>query len=169
MQIHAAQLMQSPIGTTRDYEVSETVHITVDDADHLVQGHVKLTRTQRSILAKSALNTEVELFCSRCLSKFNSPLAVNFEEEFMPTVDIINGLPLPLPGEESSFTIDDHHVIDLTEAICQYALLAAPMKPLCRNDCDGLCQKCGHNLNKGPCACPAQEIDPRWSELIKLL
>ena len=63
----------------------------------------------------------------------------------------------------------DHHVIDLTEAICQYALLAAPMKPLCHNDCAGLCQKCGHNLNKGPCACPTQEIDSRWSELTNLL
>jgi len=42
------------------------------------------------------------------------------------------------------------------------------MKPLCREDCAGLCSRCGYNLNQGPCNCLAQEIDPRWSEVSKI-
>ena len=169
MEMNVSQLLQGPIGATRKYQVSETVHIPVDDNDHLVQGEIRLLRTQRSVLVKATLHTEVELTCSRCLSLFSSPTTVNFEEEYMPTVDVASGVPLTSSEEPGSFTIDDHHIIDLTEAIRQYALLAVPMKPLCRKDCAGLCQNCGHNLNEGPCGCPAPEVDPRWAELIELL
>jgi uncharacterized protein len=75
---------------------------------------------------------------------------------------------LPSPEEPSAFTIDEHHILDLTEGIRQYALMAIPMKPLCNKDCAGLCQKCGQNLNQGKCNCPAEEIDPRWSKLAGL-
>jgi uncharacterized protein len=57
----------------------------------------------------------------------------------------------------------------LNEAIRQYALLARPVKPLCWEDCAGICQTCGQNLNQEPCSCPAPEIDPRWSKLTELL
>ena len=126
-------------------------------------------RTDRGILAKGTLHTEIEATCSRCLSSFSCPLALNIEEEYFPTVDVVSGARLAVPDEPGCFTIDEHHTLDLTEAICQYAILAIPMKPLCREDCAGLCPSCGHNLNHGPCDCPPQEMDPRWSELSKLL
>jgi len=169
MQINVSQLLQEPIGSKRDYEVNEVVDSTGDGKDGQVQGKCNLLRTQRSILAKCVLNTEVELTCSRCLSLFRYPLKLDFEEEYLPTVDVVSGTPLSLSEEAGVFTIDEHHVIDLTEAIRQYTLLAVPMKPLCREECAGLCQNCGHNLNHGPCDCPVQDIDPRWSKLTKLL
>ena len=169
MQINVAQLLQDPVGTTRDYKVSEVVDITGDGNGRLVQGEVKLLRTPRSILVKSRLRTETELTCSRCLGPFSALLALKIEEGYLPTVDVVSGAPLPPPEEASSFTIDEHHVIDLTEAIRQYVLLAIPIKSLCREDCAGLCHNCGHNLNRGSCGCPAQEIDPRWAELVKLI
>ena len=169
MQINVSQLLQASVGTTRDYDMSEIVDVAGDGNGRLVQGEIRLLRTHRSILVKGALRTETELTCGRCLSLFRCPLALNVEEEYIPTVDVVSGAPLPPPEEPSSFTIDEHHVLDLTEAIRQYALLAIPMKPLCRKDCAGLCQNCGQNLNQEPCDCPVQETDPRWSELIKLL
>ena len=169
MQLSVSQLLQAPVGTTRDYQVNEIVDFTGDGNGRLVQGEIKLLRTHRSILVKGALRIEVELTCSRCLSLFNSPVSLNIEEEYTPTVDVVSGAPLPPSEEPGSFTIDGHHILDSTEAIRQYTLLAIPIKPLCRKDCAGLCQNCGHNLNRGPCDCPAQEIDPRWSELMKLL
>jgi uncharacterized protein len=169
MQINVSQLLQEPIGSTRDYKVSEVVDISGDGKGCLVQGEVRLMRTQRNLLAKCELNTEVELTCSRCLSLFRYPLTLNFEEEYVPTVDVTSGAPLPLPEEAGTFTIDEHHILDLTEAVRQYTLLVIPMKPLCDEDCAGLCQNCGHNLNRGRCDCPVQSTDPRWSELTKLL
>lgn len=168
MQINVSLLLQEPIGAMRDYQVNEATDIIGDGKQYTTRGECHLLRTQRSILVKCALNAEVELTCNRCLSQFRHPLKINFEEEFLPTVDVVSGVPLPLPEEASSFTVDEHHTIDLTEAIRQYALMAVPMKALCKKDCAGLCQKCGRNLNQGICDCPVQEIDPRWSELTKL-
>jgi uncharacterized protein len=170
MQINVSQLLQEPIGTTRECEINEAAEIIGDGKEYNVQGKCQLLRTQRSILVKCALKTEVELTCSRCLSRFLHPLKVKFEEEYLPTVDIHSGSPLlPLPEEVSTFTIDERHTIDLTEAVRQYSILALPMKALCDEDCAGLCPKCGQNLNQGKCDCPTEDIDPRWSELTKLL
>ncbi len=164
-QINVSQQLKASIGSTRDYEVDGIVDI--EGSNSTVQGEIRLTRTDRGILAKGILHTEIELTCSRCLSLFNCPLTLNIEEEYSPTTDIVTGIPLPLPDEPGSFTIDEHHILDLTEAIRQYAILAIPMKPLCQEDCAGLCPTCGANLNQAPCNCPPQPVDPRWSELSK--
>jgi uncharacterized protein len=169
MQINVSQLLKEPIGSTRNYKVSETIDVTGDGNGRKVQGEVRLLRTQRGILVKEEPQTEIELTCSRCLSLFNYPVTLNIEEEYVPSIDVVSGVPLPAPEEPGSFTIDEHHVIDLTEARRQYTLMAIPMKPLCREDCAGLCPDCGHNLNQGACGCSPRVADPRWSELSKLL
>lgn len=169
MQINVSQLLREPTGATRDYQIDDTIDISGDNQGRSVTGECRLLRTQRSILVRCSLSTTLNLSCSRCLNYFDHPLKLDFEEEYFPTVDVVTGAALPLPEEAGNFTIDAHHVLDLTEATRQYALLAIPMKPLCSNQCAGLCQRCGHNLNEGPCDCPKQEMDPRWSELTKLL
>jgi len=168
MQINVSQQLRSSIGSIRDYEVNEIIDVTDDGNSSLVQGKVSLMRTDRGILVKGVLDTEVELTCSRCLSLFHCPLALALEEEYFPTTDVVSGAPLPLPEEFGSFTIDERHELNLTEAIRQCALLAIPMKPLCREDCAGLCPHCGHNLNRGACNCLPLEADPRWSGLNRL-
>ena len=168
MQINVAQQLRAAIGSIRDYEVSEIIDVTGDGNSSLVKGKVSLMRTDRGILVKGRLDTEVELTCSRCLSLFNCPLTLDIEEEYFPTTDVVSGASLPLPDELGCFTIDEHHELDLVEAMRQCALLAIPMKPLCREGCAGLCPNCGHNLNQGACNCPPQGADPRWSELSKL-
>ncbi len=165
MRINVSQQLKASIGSTRDYEMDGIVDIAGNNSK--VQGEVRLIRT-RGILAKGTLHTDVEVTCSRCLSLFNCPLALNIEEEYFPITDVVSGASLPSPEEPSCFTIDEQHVIDLTEAIRQYALLAIPMKPLCRGDCAGLCPNCGRNLNRGPCDCSPQETEPHWAELSKL-
>ena len=168
MQINVAQLLKGPIGATQDYQVDGTVDVVGGGSDATVRGGVRLMHTQRGILVKGELRAEVELTCSRCLSLYNCPVRLSFEEEYIPIMDIVSGAPLAPPGEPGSFIVDEHNVIDLSEAIRQYALLAVPMKPLCREDCAGLCPRCGHNLNQGPCGCPQEVNDARWSELSKL-
>jgi len=166
MPINVSQLLKASIGSRRSYEVGETINIA--GGNSVVQGKVGLMRTDRSILVKGTLRTEVEVTCSRCLSLFSRPLTLNIEEEYFPIIDVVSGAPLSLPEEPGCFTIDEHHILDLTEAIRQYMLIAIPMKPLCREDCAGLCPSCGHNLNEGPCNCLPRRTESRLSELIKL-
>jgi uncharacterized protein len=165
MQINVAQLLRSPIGTVREHDIDLVMDITGEGDIRRLQGRVSLTRTDRGILVESVLNTEVELTCSRCLELFRYPLTLKITEEYFPTVDVVSGTPLAIPDELGSFTIDENHELDLTEAVHQYALLAVPMKPLCRQDCAGLCPVCGQNLNLGECQCLPQEADPRWAKL----
>jgi uncharacterized protein len=168
MEINVAQLLKEPIGSSRRYKVDETVDIDENKRDRRIGGEISLLRTQRGVLARGAMHTELELTCSRCLSLFAHQLKISFEEEYLQTVDVNSGLPFQASGEPGAFTIDEHHVIDLSEAIRQYALLSIPMKPLCRGDCAGLCPECGHNLNQGPCDCPVRTVDPRWSKLTNM-
>lgn len=167
MQINVSGLLKSALGSKLDYRVSDVVNISGSDCQ--VGGEVWLTRTDCGILVKARLDTEVKVTCSRCLGMFSFPVPVNFEEEYFPVIDVVSGSSLPLPDEPGCFTIDEHHILDLTEAVRQYALLAIPMKPLCRQDCAGLCPTCGRNLNQGCCDCPPQDLEPRWSKLSKLL
>jgi uncharacterized protein len=170
MEINVSQLLQEPIGALREYDIDDQADILGDGKEYPVRGQCQLLRTRRGILVNCSLKTQVMLSCGRCLTSFRHALEIKFEEEFLPTIDIASGIPLPQTEETAgAFMIDEHHILDLTEAARQYALMAIPMKPLCRADCAGLCQKCGKNLNRGRCECPAEEIDPRWSELTKLL
>lgn len=169
MEINVSQLLKEPIGSSRKYKIDEALDIAEDKRDSAVSGEISLLKTQRGILVRTGLHTELELTCSRCLSAFRYPLDISFEEEYIQTIDVKSGLPLEPPGEPlGSFTIDAHHIIDLREAVRQYALLLIPMKPLCREECAGLCRECGRNLNQGPCGCPVRTVDPRWSKLMNL-
>ena len=168
MQINVAGLMQDPIGSVRSHEIDEEVDFG-DGKVKRVTGKVQLLRTQRGILVQGDFETEVDLDCSRCLQPFSSAVRLKIEEEYLPTIDILTGERMPTPDEPGTFRIDDRHIIDLTEAVRQYALLAVPMKPLCNADCAGICPTCGKNLNRGACGCPTPEGDPRWAELRKLL
>ena len=169
MQINVSQLLKESIGSAREYQAGELIDITGDGSGTGVQGKVRLLRTHRGVLVKGELRAEVGLNCSRCLSPFHYPVTLKIEEEYLPTIDIASGVPLSSSEEPGSFIIDEHHVIDLTEAVRQYSLLAIPIKPLCREDCAGLCRRCGQNLNQGPCGCPPPAADHRWSEVSNLI
>jgi uncharacterized protein len=136
LSFNVAQLEKGLIGSTRDYQVDD--RLTVEGHEITVKGSVKLTRTNRSVLVAANLKTAMPLECCRCLNQYECPLEVRFEEEFFPTLDVSSGLPLDVEDAEESFAVDEHHVLDLTEAIRQYVILAQPMKPLCRTDCAGI-------------------------------
>jgi uncharacterized protein len=168
MEINVSQQMKASIGTEREYDLDDFIDILGVGVGTRVQGRVKLIRTNRGMLVKGAVQTKVPVECSRCLKVFDQPLTIELEEEFFPTIDVNNGSALEIPDDPSSFFIDDHHILDVRELIRQNALLTIPMKPLCKEDCAGLCSQCGKDLNTKQCKCNKQEIDPRWAKLVNL-
>ena len=133
--VNVAQLLKEPVGSTRSYDLIEMIE---DESEDLVQGSAQLIHTDRGILVRGLLRVEIELTCSRCLSRFSSTLDFAVEEEFLPTVDMSSGLALLPPEQAEEFTIDSKNILDLGELIRQYTLLNLPMKPLCRPDCSGI-------------------------------
>lgn len=161
--VNVAQLLKQEVGARRSYDLYE-----LSDGSERVRGRVDLLRSADGILVKAKFETEIETTCARCLDPAIVTVKASFEEEFLPTIDVTSGLPVRGGDMEGAFTIDHNHVLDLGEAIRQYALLAAPMKPLCKPDCAGLCPQCGQDLNQGRCGCVVKSIDPRWEKLARL-
>jgi len=168
MEFAAGQLLREPIGTTVRYDIREKRTLPGDETPTELAGDVTLMRTDKGILVSADVHCAVAARCGRCLSEINYPLALIFQEEYWPTADASTGEMLPPPEDPDAFLIDPHQILDLTEALRQYRVMAEPMQPLCRPNCLGLCPRCGYNLNQGPCACPRQEADARWAALTDL-
>lgn len=166
MQINVAQFLKSDQGSSRVIEIDD--YFEEENTQIPVHGDLKLTRINQQVLVQGKLILDVPLVCGRCLKTYTCTIPIDIEEEYYPTIDINTGAKLPPPEESGSFIIDEHHILDLTEAIRQYKVMALPMKPLCQEECAGICPICGKNLNEGPCDCPSNEVDTRWDELLKL-
>lgn len=170
MLFNVAQLMKSTVGTSFVANFQEDEPTLDPDLKIVspIEGHVRMRRTNQGLLVDGWVDLTLELACARCLKTFEQPMHVTFEEQFYPTIDVITGMPLPPFDEEDIFPIDDHHQLDLTEAVRQRTLLALPMVALCQENCQGLCAQCGKDLNLGPCTCQP-EVDSRLSVLAQLL
>jgi uncharacterized protein len=110
-------------------------------------------------------STELELPCSRCLEPFRLPVEAPFDQRFLPAsaLDAEGEREVQDEDVDISYYRDDQ--IDLNELLREQFYLALPMKPLCRDDCRGLCAQCGTNLNAGTCACVTDWEDPRLAPL----
>ncbi len=167
---NVAQLMKSPVGASMTADIDEE-NVQLDEDLKVVgpiTGHVRMRRVNQGLLVDGVVDLTLELTCTRCLKQFEQSMHIPFEELFYPTIDVMTGVALPPSEEEDAFPIDDHHLVNLTEAIRQRILLELPMVTLCKEDCAGLCSQCGHDLNSGPCDCKP-EVDERFSALSALL
>jgi uncharacterized protein len=55
------------------------------------------------------------------------------------------------------------------DSVCLEVIsLALPVKPLCREDCAGLCARCGSDLNPGACGCPEERPKSPFDVLVAL-
>lgn len=113
--------------------------------------------------------TELELACSRCLEPFRLAVDSSFDIRYLPASEMSTEEERELQDEdvETSYYRDDR--IDLNEVLREQFYLALPMKPLCVEDCRGLCSQCGTNLNSGACECAPVWEDPRLAPLKSLM
>jgi uncharacterized protein len=140
--------------------------------DRPFEGSAEIWNAGDRLLVKASVAGEATVECSRCLTPFSLPLEVAFEEEF------VEGEPSD-EADEQEFEVDEQRTvtyysgdeIDLSEPLRENVLLELPMKPLCREDCRGLCTTCGTNLNEGECQCTeaTHVVDPRLAALKDLL
>ncbi len=172
IQFNVSQLLKEPVGSKRVYAVEESDPISPSEAGSIqgAIGVVTFMRTDIGILVNADLDSHAFCSCSRCLGTFSQPLHIHLEEEFLPTSDINAGASMGTSQlDDEDFVIGKDHILNLTEAMRQYAIVALPMKPLCKEDCAGICSSCGMNLNDGLCQCGDAQRDIRWSPLLELL
>ena len=103
-----------------------------------------------------------ETVCDRCLI----PIHRSMELEFNKTVALEDTLE---NEDNDDYVIVRNRILDLDEALQEAVVLSFPTKHLCKDDCKGLCTKCGKDLNEGPCGCVTTESNPMWDEIRKKL
>jgi uncharacterized protein len=132
-----------------------------------IQVQMLLSRSGRIILVKSRVEARVKCTCARCLDPFALTLSSEIQVSLKPRPD-----PNLAPAEEMVLSREDlatdcyeGEEVDLSPLVQDQVLLTLPPKVICREDCRGLCQQCGKNLNRETCQCPREEIDPRLAPL----
>ena len=132
------------------YPVSEPV---------LAEGVVK--NTAGVLMMTGEVSTCIHGICDRC--------AANFDREVSFPIEVV--LVTEMANEENEdewvFPLEGDSA-DLDDIVRTVFVLNLDSKLLCREDCKGLCCRCGRNLNDGPCACQ-KELDPRFAALEQLL
>jgi len=125
-------------------------------------------KTGSAFDVKGTVSLRARLECSRCLRTYEENLS-------WPLRVLLQRAPRGETLEGLSFFDEDleriaHHAqsVDLTQRIREALLLALPAKPLCRQDCAGLCAVCGQDLNHGQCSCHTSAVDSRCDGLSKL-
>lgn len=112
-------------------------------------------------IVNSHIQTAVTYVCSRCLTHFTEPLTTDFQELFTRSETD--------EDEEEEIHFVRHSEVVMDVYVEQAINLALKLKPLCTNECKGLCPECGTNLNEQTCDCTVDTIDPRLEVLKGLL
>ena len=164
---NVAGLLGEPRGSFRDLRFAG---VTIDLGGDLVlaepvTGSVRAVRTNRGLVVTGHLATALADTCGRCLVPVVVPLELDLDEEFLPTLDIATSQPLDRSVEPEGARRTDHHEMYLETPVREAIQLAAPIVPLCRPDCRGLCPVCGAGQNLGPHGHPDAAVDPRLEAL----
>lgn len=108
---------------------------------------------------------EVYLTCSRCAENYTENKVINHQIILAKTDQ---GWELDDETAEMDVISLTQSTLNVYELIRQLLIEKQEMRPLCDEDCKGLCPTCGTNLNHGECDCEVEDVDPRWAKLKSL-
>jgi uncharacterized protein len=112
--------------------------------------------------------TTLELGCSRCLEPFSLPVDAAFDLRYQPHAHNTGEGEREIEEDDLTTAFYENDTIDLGQLMREQFYLALPMKPLCGDDCKGLCPTCGTNWNRSRCDCANRWDDPRFAALRSL-
>ena len=148
---------------TRSEDPTSFLYGVVFPSPMKVKGDI--TNTAGYMRMKLTLSVDYQAACARCLAPISGSFSLDLEKTVAPR-DLLADLP---EEKLEDFAIVEDGFLDLDEQLYEQLEMEFPMRFLCREDCKGLCQKCGKNLNEGECDCDHKDIDPRLEPLRKLL
>ena len=122
-------------------------------AGEVVELNLRLESVHDGILATGEVDSTALADCSRCLEPLKLAVEVDFQELFAYSLE-----------QEDDFLVQDEK-IDLEQAITDAVVLSLPFKPVCSEDCLGLCSECGVKMVEDPEHVHQAQNDSRWSEL----
>ena len=115
------------------------------------------------------LSTRLRVQCCRCGEGCHTDLDVAFDLRYVSEALSTGTNDAEIDNEDLTVAFYRDDQIDLRQLISEQFYLGLPMKPLCQEDCRGLCAACGKNLNFADCGCSVEWRDPRLAALDGLL
>jgi DUF177 domain-containing protein len=146
--------------TIAEFTVGGAPYVAVPD---VVDAAFAVTRLRNGWVFDERFGVEVHGPCHRCLE--DAAVALDITAQEFHTLDP----ELAQDEDMVSPYLSEDDQLDTDRMASDAVILAMPVQVLCRDDCAGLCPRCGANLNEGPCSCPPEQPDERWSKLRELL
>jgi uncharacterized protein len=171
MQIEVSSLAASGKDFDHQYQPGELnlederIHLL--DPQPRIQGRIRPERGR--LIMGGVITGRLQLECDRCLKPVVSAIKANFSREYVTTADYEAQHAVELSEDDLNLSVFDGAVIDVDSFVREELLLAAPDQVLCQQNCQGICPKCGADLNVAPCDCETAEVDPRWAGLRQLV
>ena len=138
-----------------DYQFRRPVHVRVGyyraGPDLFFQGH---------------LDGHAAATCARCLETF--PFSLEKDFRFVLKPPPADGPPEEEPEPDATFSFYEGDEVDLSPLLREELIVSLPTRALCKEDCAGLCPRCGANRNVNACGCRDEWVDPRLEALRKL-
>jgi uncharacterized protein len=129
-------------------------------------------RGPREIVAdirlKGSFTGSFQVPCARCVEPVEIPLAADFDLIFRPMGVDTSGAERAITTPETEIGYYQEDSLALEDVLREQVLLSLPVRTLCKEDCKGLCPRCGANRNNHPCNCDEGPNDPRWEALAGL-
>lgn len=157
-------------GTELDLTEEVTISEEGNEQSVPVSAQLRAFRDGASVIVTGKVHSEIELHCSRCLENYTTGIDSDVNITYLPETeskDIPETHKLSEAELNTGYYTDD--IIDISDLLSELVSINVPIKPLCSEECKGLCSHCGTNLNKGRCDCTDEVIDERWSKLKSLL
>jgi len=155
---HAAHDFEEPLKGDSDVALTEPA-----------KGRFTVTSTGSLLVLRGSMTAEVDLACGRCLEPIVYHLEAPISEEFSTQPAALAAENETIDVEEPDRAAFKENILDLTELVRQNIIINLPLKPLCREDCPGICARCGANLAAGACECPPEEPEGPLAELKRLI
>jgi uncharacterized protein len=140
------------LGSSRDYEFSGPLDV-----------RVTFHRSGADLFFEGEFHGVATATCARCLSAFPLQVTNTFSVVLTPETPLTGEIELKASDMTESFYSGTE--VDLTRLIYDQVLLALPTRPLCDEECRGLCPQCGVNRNSGRCSCAVEAGDARLAVL----
>ena len=162
MRLDLKEIIHVP-GASRDFSCTLDLSQTELFGERPFQAPVEVSGTVRNMAGALVLSggahSTVESRCDRCLKPIT--LQVDIPVETLLAEELED-------EENDEIVLLENGQVDLDALFTTACILGWDGKHLCREDCAGLCPRCGKDLNDGPCGC-GKELDPRFAVLAKLL
>ena len=146
----------------------EPGEMDLDDGARL-QGNASLMgnirRDGTKTYVKGRLLAIVETDCFRCLEPVAKTIDVEFQDIFVDATEAPEDDEIEIVQDELDESLITGNEINMADVVREQLILATTETVYCKNDCKGLCPKCGGNRNLIDCKCEDNEIDPRWAAL----